>query len=232
MIEFHNVTKRFEGGYEALSNVSLNLEDGEMAFITGHSGAGKSTLLKIIALIEKPTRGQALLNRVNLNTMSRHRVPYVRRNIGIIFQDHQLLFDRSVFDNVALPLHIQGYRPQEIAKRTRAALDKVGLRHKEKSMPITLSGGEQQRVGIARAVVHKPMLLLADEPTGNLDPVLSREIMQIFVDFNQVGVTVLVASHDLDLIDELDKPRLTLNRGQLILNDLERNHAETDGGWQ
>jgi cell division transport system ATP-binding protein len=203
-----------------------------MAFITGHSGAGKSTLLKIIALIEKPTRGQALLNRVNLNTMSRHRVPYVRRNIGIIFQDHQLLFDRSVFDNVALPLHIQGYRPQEIAKRTRAALDKVGLRHKEKSMPITLSGGEQQRVGIARAVVHKPMLLLADEPTGNLDPVLSREIMQIFVDFNQVGVTVLVASHDLDLIDELDKPRLTLNRGQLILNDLERNHAETDGGWQ
>ena len=184
MIEFHNVTKRFEGGYEALSDVSLKLGDGEMAFITGHSGAGKSTLLKIIALIEKPTRGQALLNRINLNTMSRHRIPYIRRNIGIIFQDHQLLFDRSVFDNVALPLHIQGYRPQEIAKRTRAALDKVGLRHKEKSMPITLSGGEQQRVGIARAVVHKPMFLLADEPTGNLDPELSREIMQIFVDFN------------------------------------------------
>lgn len=232
MIEFHNVTKRFEGGYEALSDVSLNLRDGEMAFITGHSGAGKSTLLKIIALIEKPTRGQALLNRINLNTMSRHRVPYIRRNIGIIFQDHQLLFDRNVFDNVALPLHIQGYRPQEIAKRTRAALDKVGLRHKEKSMPITLSGGEQQRVGIARAVVHKPMLLLADEPTGNLDPELSREIMQIFVDFNQVGVTVLVASHDLDLIGELDKPRLTLNRGQLVLNDLEHNRTETDGGWQ
>ena len=129
MIEFHNVTKRFEGGYEALSNVSLKLDEGQMAFITGHSGAGKSTLLKIIALIEKPTRGQALLNRVNLNTMSRRRVPYIRRNIGIIFQDHQLLFDRSVFDNVALPLHIQGYRPQEIAKRTRAALDKVGLLH-------------------------------------------------------------------------------------------------------
>ena len=231
MIEFHNVTKRYEGGYEALSNVSLNLDDGEMVFITGHSGAGKSTLLKIIALIEKPTRGQALLNRINLNTLARHRIPYIRRNIGIIFQDHQLLFDRPVFDNVALPLNILGYRPQEIAKRTRAALDKVGLLHKEKSMPITLSGGEQQRVGIARAVVHKPMLLLADEPTGNLDPVLSREVMQIFVDFNQVGVTVLVASHDLDLIDELDKPRITLNRGQLILNDLD-DTREDSGGWQ
>jgi cell division transport system ATP-binding protein len=232
MIEFHNVTKRYEGGFEALSNVSLRLDDGQMAFITGHSGAGKSTLLKIIALIEKPTRGQALLNRINLNNLARHRVPYIRRNIGIIFQDHQLLFDRPVFDNVALPLHIQGFRPQEIAKRTRAALDKVGLLKKEKSLPITLSGGEQQRVGIARAVVHKPMLLLADEPTGNLDPVLSREIMQIFVDFNQVGVTVLVASHDLDLIDELDKPRITLNRGQLILNDLAEPEQGDSGGWQ
>jgi len=231
MIEFHNVTKRYEGGYEALTNVSLQLDDGEMAFITGHSGAGKSTLLKIVALIEKPTRGQALLNRINLNTVARQRIPYIRRNIGIIFQDHQLLFDRPVFDNVALPLQIQGYRPQEVAKRTRAALDKVGLLHKEKSMPITLSGGEQQRVGIARAVVHKPMLLLADEPTGNLDPVLSREIMQIFVDFNQVGVTVLVASHDLGLIEELDKPRITLNRGQLILNDLAKDEQEQSNGW-
>ena len=232
MIEFHNVTKRYEGGYEALSNVSLKLGDGQMAFLTGHSGAGKSTLLKIIALIEKPTRGQALLNRINLNNLARHRIPYIRRNIGIIFQDHQLLFDRSVFDNVALPLQIQGYRPQEIAKRTRAALDKVGLLSKEKSLPITLSGGEQQRVGIARAVVHKPMLLLADEPTGNLDPVLSREIMEIFVDFNQVGVTVLVASHDLALIDELDKPRITLNNGQLILNDLADTDEEAHSGWK
>jgi len=232
MIEFHNVTKRYDGGFEALSNVSLQLDDGQMAFITGHSGAGKSTLLKIIALIEKPTRGQALLNKINLNNLARHRIPYIRRNIGIIFQDHQLLFDRPVFDNVALPLHIQGFRPQEIAKRTRAALDKVGLLKKEKSLPITLSGGEQQRVGIARAVVHKPMLLLADEPTGNLDPVLSREIMQIFVDFNQVGVTVLVASHDLDLIDVLDKPRITLNGGQLILNDLADSKQEDRDGWQ
>ena len=232
MIEFHNVTKRYESGFEALKNVSLKLNDGQMAFITGHSGAGKSTLLKIIALIEKPTRGQALLNRTNLKNLPRHRVPYLRRNIGIIFQDHQLLFDRPVFDNVALPLHIQGYRPQEIAKRTRAALDKVGLLNKEKSMPITLSGGEQQRVGIARAVVHKPMLLLADEPTGNLDPILSREIMQIFVDFNQVGVTVLVASHDLRLIEDLDMPRLTLNAGRIILNDLDDTGDEDRYGAQ
>lgn len=226
MIQFLNLTKRYPGGYDALNNVSMHLGAGEMAFLTGHSGAGKSTLLKIISLIEKPTRGQALLNRINLNTISRHRIPYIRRNIGIIFQDHQLLFDRPVFDNVAMPLIIQGYRHQEIAKRTRAALDKVGLLHKEKSMPITLSGGEQQRVGIARAVVHKPMLLLADEPTGNLDPVLSREIMQIFIDFHQVGVSVLVASHDLGLIDELQKPVLTLNRGKLIHNDLD--NSETD----
>lgn len=196
-----------------------------MAFLTGHSGAGKSTLLKIISLIEKPTRGQALLNRINLNTISKQRIPYIRRNIGIIFQDHQLLFDRPVFDNVAIPLIIQGYRHQEISKRVRAALDKVGLLKKEKSMPIALSGGEQQRVGIARAVVHKPMLLLADEPTGNLDPVLSREIMHIFVDFHQVGVSVLVASHDLDLIDELQKPVLTLSAGKLIHNDLDKSVA-------
>ncbi|MFT6371471.1 MAG: cell division transport system ATP-binding protein [Gammaproteobacteria bacterium] len=220
MIEFKNVTKRYEGGFEALRNVNMQLGEGEMAFLTGHSGAGKSTLLKIIALIEKPTRGQALLNRINLKTVSKHKVPYIRRNIGIIFQDHQLLFDRTVFDNVALPLIIQGFRYQEIAKRTRAALDKVGLLRKEKAMPITLSGGEQQRVGIARAVVHKPMLLLADEPTGNLDPTLSREIMQIFIDFHQVGVSVLVASHDLNLIDELQKPVLTLSEGKMTHNDL------------
>lgn len=221
MIHFQNVTKRYPGGFDALSNVSLNLEAGQMAFLTGHSGAGKSTLLKIISLIEKPTRGVAILNRINLSTIPHKRIPFIRRHIGFIFQDHQLLFDRPVFENVALPLIIQGYRHQEIAKRTRAALDKVGLLHKEKSMPITLSGGEQQRVGIARAVVHKPMLLLADEPTGNLDPVLSREIMQIFIDFHQVGVSVLVASHDLNLIEELQKPVVTLNRGTIIHNDLE-----------
>ena len=228
MIEFQHVTKRYPGGQDALSNVSMHLGAGEMAFLTGHSGAGKSTLLKIISLIEKPTRGHALLNRINLKTISRHRIPYVRRNIGIIFQDHQLLFDRPVFDNVALPLIIQGYRHKEIAKRTRAALDKVGLLGKEKSMPITLSGGEQQRVGIARAVVHKPKLLLADEPTGNLDSVLSREIMQIFIDFHQVGVSVLVASHDLILIDELAMPILTLNQVKMIHNDLGSHLPEHD----
>ena len=228
MIEFHNVTKRFPSGYEALTNVSFKLDKGEMTFLTGHSGAGKSTLLKIIALIEKPTRGQALLNRINLRNVSKSTVPYLRRNIGIIFQDHQLLFDRPVFDNVALPLIIQGYRRQEVVRRTRAALDKVGLLSKEKVMPITLSGGEQQRVGIARAVVHKPLMLLADEPTGNLDPVLSREIMQIFLDFHQVGVTVLIASHDQTLIDELEKPIITLNKGQLIHSDLDDPTVKTE----
>ena len=229
MIEFHNVTKRYEGGYEALSNVSLQLPDGEMAFITGHSGAGKSTLLKIVALIEKPTRGQALLNRINLNTISRHRIPYVRRNIGIIFQDHQLLFDRPVFDNVALPLHIQGYRPQEIAKRTRAALDKVGLLHKEKSMPITLSGGEQQRVGIARAVATRPDVVIADEPTGNLDPELSLEIMRLFERFNDVGVTLLIATHDLELLEHLQHRRLRLVAGRLE-SDTGCGAVDADGG--
>ena len=231
MIQFHNITKRYPGGHDALSNVTLSLEPGQMAFLTGHSGAGKSTLLKIISLIEKPTRGQAILNQINLNTLPASRIPYIRRNIGFIFQDHQLLFDRPVFDNVALPLIIQGYAHHEVAKRTRAALDKVGLLNKEKSMPITLSGGEQQRVGIARAVVHKPMLLLADEPTGNLDPILSREIMQIFIDFHQVGVSVLVASHDLNLIEELQKPVVTLNGGKIIHNDLETTTTSEKEHW-
>lgn len=221
MIHFHNVTKRYAGGQDALSNVNFHLNSGEIAFLTGHSGAGKSTLLKIIALIEKPTRGQAILNKINLNTLSKQRIPFLRRHIGIIFQDHQLLFDRSVYENVALPLNILGYRPQEVKPRVMAALDKVGLLNKSKAMPITLSGGEQQRVGIARAVVHKPLLLLADEPTGNLDPILSREIMQIFVEFQQVGVSVLIASHDLSLINELQKPIVTLNEGKIIHNDLD-----------
>lgn len=226
MIEFHNVTKRYEGGFEALNNVSLQLDDGQMAFITGHSGAGKSTLLKIIALIEKPTRGQALLNRVNLNTLPRQRIPQLRRNIGIIFQDHQLLFDRPVFDNVALPLHIQGYRPQEIAKRTRAALDKVGLLHKEKSMPITLSGGEQQRVGIARAVVHKPMLLLADEPTGNLDPLISWEIIQLLLRINELGVTVLMATHNAEVVTSLRRRVVALEEGRIVRDGVGGYHRE------
>jgi len=216
MISFQNLFKRYPGGHEALNNICFDMDDGEMAFLTGHSGAGKSTLLKIISLIEKPTRGQALLNNVNLSRVSRRRIPHLRRQIGIIFQDHQLLFDRTVFDNVALPLVIAGYRHQEIGRRVRAALDKVGLLNKEKQNPITLSGGEQQRVGIARAVVNKPPLLLADEPTGNLDPELSQEIMSLFETFNQVGVTVLIASHDLELIKRMGHRQLILSQGQLL----------------
>jgi len=216
MITFIQASKRYPGGHDALLNVSFELQQGEMAFLTGHSGAGKSTLLKLIALIERTSRGQVLINGENTAKVKRRRIPYFRRNIGIIFQDHQLLFDRTVYDNVALPLVIAGYPSSEIGRRVRAALDKVGLLNKEKSYPITLSGGEQQRVGIARAVVNKPALLLADEPTGNLDPDLSWEIMQTFEQFRQVGVTVLVASHDLDLINRMGHRILRLKNGQLV----------------
>ena len=215
MIHFINACKRYESGFDALLNINLHITPGEMVFLTGHSGAGKSSLLKLIALMERPSRGQVLVNNQNLSKVSRRRIPFYRRNIGIIFQDHQLLFDRTVFDNVALPLIIAGYSRRDIGKRVRAALDKVGLLNKEKMYPITLSGGEQQRVGIARAVVNKPPLLLADEPTGNLDPELSSEIMTLFQDFSNVGVTVLVATHDLALISELNYRILTLKQGQL-----------------
>ena len=215
MIRFDNVSKRYPGGFEALTDVSLELEHGSMAFLTGHSGAGKSTLLKLVALIERATRGQLYVDGQNVSRIGRRRIPYIRRKIGFIFQVHHLLFDRTVFDNVALPLVISGYRHQEIGRRVRAALDKVGLLSKERVYPITLSGGEQQRVGIARAVVNKPMLLLADEPTGNLDPELSREIMGLFELFNRVGVSVLIASHDISLIGQLDYPVITLEHGRL-----------------
>jgi cell division transport system ATP-binding protein len=216
MIRFTNVSKRYPTGHEALRGVSFHLAPGEMAFLTGHSGAGKSTLLKLIALIERSSNGQVLVGGQNLAKVRRWRIPHVRRRIGVIFQDHRLLFDRTVFDNVALPLVIAGHGHREIGRRVRAALDKVGLLGKEKNLPITLSGGEQQRVGIARAVVNKPPLVLADEPTGNLDPELSREIMQLFEDFNRVGVSVLVASHDLALIRELPHRVLRLDHGRLI----------------
>ncbi len=217
MIRFTNVSKRYPGGHEALSDLSFHLSPGEMAFLTGHSGAGKSTLLKLIALIERPSGGQVIVNGQNLAKVSRRKIPYHRRDIGIIFQDHRLLFDRTVFDNVALPLVIAGYSRDEIGRRVRAALDKVGLLKKEKLYPITLSGGEQQRVGIARAVINKPPLLLADEPTGNLDPELSREIMGIFEEFNRVGVTVLIASHDLALITQMKHRMLRLDQGRMVL---------------
>ncbi len=215
MIRFDNVFKRYPGGHEALSAVSFHLPPGSLTFLTGHSGAGKSTLLKLIAAIEKPTRGTLLVDGRNFATLRRRHVPQVRRRMGIVFQDHHLLYDRSVYDNVALPLVIAGLQRRDIGRRVRAALDKVGLLHKERSMPITLSGGEQQRVGIARAVVHRPAILLADEPTGNLDPQLSHEIMRLFVQFNQVGVTVLIASHDVVLIKALGAPVLELAEGRI-----------------
>ncbi len=216
MIQFNQVGKRYPSGHEALNGIGLEVDEGEIVFVTGHSGAGKSTFLKLLALIERPSYGQIIINNRNLARVSRHQIPYYRRDIGIIFQNHQLLHDRTVFDNVALPLTIAGlHRPREVGRRVRAALDKVGLLSKEKMYPITLSGGEQQRVGIARAVVNKPPLLLADEPTGNLDPDLSREIMQLFEQFNQVGVTVVIATHDIELISALDHRTLTLKEGRL-----------------
>ena len=216
MIEFHNVSKRYPGGHEALSGVSLQVERGAMAFLTGHSGAGKSTLLRLITLLERSTQGHVMVGGHNLNRLPARAVPFYRRNIGVVFQDHLLLGERSVFDNVALPLVVAGVGRAEIRRRVHAALDQVGLLNKERAYPVTLSGGEQQRVGVARAVVNKPPVLLADEPTGNLDPNLSREVMGLFERFNQVGVTVLIASHDLDLIRQLGYPALQLDQGRLM----------------
>ena len=216
MIQFTDVSKRYTSGKQALKRMNLFIEQGAMVFVTGRSGAGKTTLLRLVALIERHTRGQIIVNSQNLDRVRRNRIPLFRRNIGFMFQDHRLLNDRTVFDNVALPMVVAGYSYQETRKRVHAALDKVGLLALEKSHPLSLSGGEQQRVGIARAVVHRPALLLADEPTGNLDPALSWESMRLFEQFNQVGVTVLIASHDLELLRRLKKPIITLKAGKLI----------------
>mgnify|MGYP005815938309 CR=1 FL=1 len=216
IVRFASVSKRYEHGGEALKDVSFALPRGQMAFLTGRSGAGKSTLLRLIALLERPSRGQVQVCGAQLAQLARRQVPYHRRRVGLIFQDHRLLPDRTVFENVALPLMIAG-RPagEEMVRRVRAALDQVSLIHREQAFPPTLSGGEQQRVGIARAIVAKPELLLADEPTGNLDPALSRDIMDLFRRLNAAGTTVLVASHDLTLIRSLDKPLLVLEDGEL-----------------
>lgn len=219
MIHFQNVSKRYQGGFEALRDVTFHLRRGEMAFLTGHSGAGKSTLLKLVMLMERPSEGRLLVGGQYLDRIPARQIPYMRRHIGVVFQNHQLLFDRTVFDNVALPLEVMGTSPREVGRRVRAALDKVGLLNKERLNPVQLSGGEQQRVGIARAVVNKPAVLLADEPTGNLDPELSSDIMHLFQQFNQVGVTVLIASHDIALIRHLDRRILTLDHGQLRSGD-------------
>ncbi len=220
MIQFDNLSKRYPGGFEVLRNISFKMDAGEMAFLTGHSGAGKSTLLKLLMLMERPTSGNLLINGKNLNRLSNSQIPMYRRQVGVVFQNHQLLLDRSVFDNVALPLQVTGYPASEVGRRVRAALDGVGLLDKEQQKPMALSGGEQQRVGIARAVVHKPRILLADEPTGNLDPELSTEIMALFRRFQSVGVTVLIATHDISLI----------NRMQLRIMRLEDGELTDDGG--
>jgi len=215
MIEFSDVVKRYPGGHEALAGVSLTIERGELVCISGHSGAGKSTLLKLIAAIERPTTGVVTVSGQSLGRMRRSALPYFRRNIGLVFQDHKLLYDRSVHDNVLLPLHIRGLSGHEAGKRVRAALDKVGLLDKERARPITLSGGEQQRLCIARAIVSRPPLLLADEPTANLDEDYARTIMDMFKAFNQVGVTVVLSTHDLDLIRRYASRTITLTNGRI-----------------
>lgn len=216
MIKFEKVSKTYPGGQQALRKVDFHIEPGEMAFLTGHSGAGKSTLLKLMTLMEKPSSGSIVINGQELSRVSYEQVPYIRRGIGMIFQNHNLLMDRTVFDNVALPLVIEGYSHKETKKRVEAALEKVQLANKIRCYPHMLSGGEQQRVGIARAIVNKPAILLADEPTGNLDPKLSLEIIQLFEAFNDVGVTVLIATHDLGLIARMKYRTLTLKQGTMI----------------
>ena len=215
MISFSQVTKRYPGGHEALSNVSLAIEQGELVFLTGHSGAGKSTLLKLIAAIERPTSGVVSVSGQNISRLSRRAVPYLRRNIGLVFQDHKLLFDRNVIDNVVLPLDIAGFDRRESLKRARAVIDKVGLLNREKANPVSLSGGEQQRLCIARALVSRPALLLAAEPTGNLDARYPADIMAMFRDFHQVGTTLVIATHDERAITALGGRTLHLDHGRI-----------------
>lgn len=216
MISFREVGKRYPGGYDALKNITFSIEQGEMVFIAGHSGAGKSTLLKLVAAIERPTSGSILVRDQNLGRMKRSAVPYLRRNFGLVFQDHKLLFNRTVFENVFLPLQISAFDPREASSRVRAALDKVGLLGREHAYPVELSGGEQQRLCIARAIVNRPAILIADEPTGNLDLEYSGIIMDMFKSFNQVGVTLLVSTHDEAMLNKL-KPRIiTLHQGELV----------------
>ncbi len=216
MISFSAVSKRFPGGKEALRAVTFSVPDGELQFITGHSGAGKSTLLKLIAAIERPSSGSVLVNGQNVGTLKRRAIPYLRRNLGLVFQDQKLLYDRSVYDNVMLPLAFSDHPPREAARRARAALDKVGLLERERANPIQLSGGEQQRLAIARAVVNRPSILIADEPTANLDVESAADILEIFLAFNQVGVSVLIATHDLALVEHYGTRVMRLAEGRML----------------
>jgi cell division transport system ATP-binding protein len=215
LVSFSAVAKRYPGGQEALKDVSFALEPGELAFLTGRSGAGKSTVLKLIPGIERPSAGSVLVNGQNVGALKRHALPYLRRNIGLVFQDQKLLYDRSVYDNVMLPLAFSAHPPREAARRARAALDKVGLLARERANPVQLSGGEQQRLAIARAVVNRPALLVADEPTANLDTESAARILEIFVEFNRVGVTVLIATHDPGLVARYGKRVLRLEGGRV-----------------
>ena len=226
MIEFDNLGKRYDTGYEALRKISFHMDAGEMAFLTGRSGAGKSTLLKLLMLMERPTTGNILINGTNLNLLRRQQIPTYRRQLGVVFQNHRLLMDRSLYENVALPLQVSGYPRDEMARRVRAALDSVGLLDREQFKPAELSGGEQQRVGVARAIVHKPKILLADEPTGNLDPQLSAEIMALFRRFQTVGVTVLIATHDVSLINRMRLRILRLDGGNLAEDSGKREQEK------
>ena len=226
MIEFDNLGKRYDTGYEALRKISFHMDAGEMAFLTGRSGAGKSTLLKLLMLMERPTSGDILINGTNLNLLRRQQIPTYRRQLGVVFQNHRLLMDRSLYENVALPLQVSGYPRDEMARRVRAALDSVGLLDREQFKPAELSGGEQQRVGVARAIVHKPKILLADEPTGNLDPQLSAEIMALFRRFQTVGVTVLIATHDVSLINRMRLRILRLDGGNLAEDSGKREQEK------
>jgi len=215
MISLSHVSKRYPGGYRALHDVGFTIDAGELVFITGPSGAGKTTLLKLLVAIERPSSGTVIVNGQNVGALTPRAVPFLRRNFGLVFQDHKLLFDRSVYDNVALPLQITGYGARDAARRVRAALDKVGLLNYEKALPVTLSGGEQQRLCIARAIVHRPAILLADEPTGNLDADYGAEIGELFRSFNQVGVTVVIATHDQTLLARLAPRVIALKHGEL-----------------
>ena len=216
MVSFSAVAKRYPGGQEALKDVSFSLQPGELAFLTGRSGAGKSTLLKLIPAIERPSAGSVVVNGQNVASLKRAAIPYLRRNIGLVFQDQKLLYDRSVYENVMLPLAFSAHAPREAARRARAALDKVNLLAREKANPIQLSGGEQQRLAIARAVVNRPAVLVADEPTANLDAESAARILEIFVAFNQVGVTVLIATHDQTLVERYGKRVLRLEGGRIL----------------